>query len=286
MIDDVQDDNSLLDPNRPDPNTPVNDTETLDIPEAAESKEEIKEDVTPEIKDEELPLPDDTIDEKSKLPKWAEKRLSKKDREIAELKYKIDSVTANINTPIVMPQAEMPPPKREDFQNEEDFIDARIEYKNNINVMKAKAIEDQKNIAYHENNFRQKWSSAFEEGGTKYEDFEDRVAILNDRSFPPNRAMAEAIVDSDYKTDILYFLGTYPDEARKYANLNPIQAVKKIAALEARFAEKGKSKTVSKAPPPPVPIKGNKGMAGEGDPNKMDDQNDFEAWYKAKYGRR
>ena len=285
MTEDVQNDDSLLDPNRTDPNAPTEDAGLTELPEAAESKEEIK-DETPSVADgDELPLPDDLVDEKSKLPKWAEKRLSKKDREIAELKYKINQVTTTMNVPVVMPQSDVQPPKREDFQNEEDFIDARIEYKNNINNMKARAMEEQKNIAHHENNFRHKWTNAFEEGTTKYEDFEDRAAILNDPSFPPNRAMAEAIVDSDYKLDILYFLGTYPDEARKYANLNPIQAVKKIAALEARFAEKSKSKAVSKAPPPPVPIKGNKGMAGEGDPNTMD-QNDFETWYQQKYGRR
>lgn len=288
MSDENLNNDSLLDPDRTDPNAPENEvtpSEEVKEPETKIEPEETGENEEPQSGDE-LPLPEEPTEEKNKLPKWAEKRLSKKDQRIAELEMEIQHKSQAQNQPqFQSPELNIQAPKREDFENEDDYIDARFAYNNKKSFLESKAIEDQKQFLQKEVEFRKNWTSSFEEGSARYEDFEDKTSILNHPSFPPNRAMAEAIVDSEHKLDILYFLGTYPDEARKYAAMNPIQAVKKIAQLEARFAEKRKSNKITKAPPPPIPLKGNKGMASEGDPNKMG-QTDFEDWYRSKYGAR
>lgn len=278
----IENDDSLLDPNRTDPNIAAEEKEIPEEQSVPSSQEEDSREV--ENESDEFPLPE-TVEEKSGLPKWAEKRLSKKDREIAELKYQIEQAQSANQSDYIAQAPAIDTPKREDFDDEDSYIDARFAYNNKKNLLEHAAREDAKYVHEREMEFRNKWMNANEEGSKKYDDFEEKTEILNRRDFPPNRAMAEAIVDSKYQLDILYFLGTYPDEARKYANLNPIQAVKKIAELESRFAAKSRSKSTTKAPPPHVPLKGNKGMAGEGDPNGME-QSDFEQWYKGKFARR
>ena len=68
--------------------------------------------------------------------------------------------------------------------------------------------------------------------------------------------MAEAVVGSTYRQDILYFLATYPEEAKKIALMDPINAVKKIAEIEGRFTAKYKA-NISKAPKAVNPLKSN-----------------------------
>lgn len=231
-----------------------------------------------------LPLPGDEKkeDKKSDLPKWAEKRIAKKEKEIQQkaaeaeaYKVEIERLRqAQLNAPA---SVDKDAPAREDFDSEPDYIAAMVDHVNKKNMVKYQgAMAEQQRFAA-EKEFKDKWSKSEEEGLKKYDDFDDKMEVLNSPTMPGNRLMAEAIVDSPFKTDILYFLGTYPDHAAKIAKMSPTQAIKEIAKLEVRFAEQKKSK-VKTSPKILEPVKTNKGAASEGNPNTMSPE-EFNEWY-------
>jgi hypothetical protein len=262
---------------------------------APEAEVEAPEGEQPEVKEEEapddenksldeLPLPETNADNKKELPKYVKNKLEKKDREItakeaeiAVLREQIQRQGAPNQAPVFNPN--IAPPKRDDFQNEDDYIDARIEYKQKLEYLKHQTASQQQQAMNAELSFGQKLKEAQDAGSDSYEDFEEVVKPLFSAGFPCNRAMAEAILDSPYKHDIFYFLGKNIDKAREIAQLNPVQAIKKIADIDARFQARKAQAATSKAPAPITSIKTNNASALL-DINKVaqtGSQRDFEA---------
>lgn len=241
--------------------------EQLSTPTAAETKEEAVTEIKSEEKEkslEELPLPGDEAPDTKTLPKWVAKKLSRKDQELQQKAHETEMYKAELARvqaqSTYVPQANqwVDPelPKRESYGDEGQYISAVVAHTNRREQEKAQIIAQQQGMQNAENSFQERYREAQNLGAEKYEDFEEKVAVLNTDAFPRNRAMAEAIVDSAYKSDILYFLASNVEEARNIALLNPVQAVKKIAAIEARF-EARKKTSASKAPPPIESLKTN-----------------------------
>lgn len=229
---------------------------------AEEEKEQSSEEETvkAEESDGELPLPGDkAADTKKAIPKWVEKKLSRKEMELQQKEAELAQARALLEQrqiPVQQVAGDAQAPKRENFANDSDFFDALIDHKQKRAQEKSQVEIQQRVIAEADQKFRNKWLKAQEEGSEKYEDFEDKVAPLNSHGFPTNRAMAEAIADSPYAADVMMFLGSNLETAKQWALENPVQSVKKIAALEARF-EARKKNNVSKAPAPINGVKTN-----------------------------
>lgn len=214
---------------------------------------------------EELPLPGDETETKKSIPKWVEKKLSRKEQELVQKEQELVQARALLEQRQIQAQTIADPelPKRESFNSDAEFIEAVVDHKQNKSIKNAQIAHHQQVMIQTETNFINKIKISLNEGAEKYEDFEEKTKLLFSPGFPTNRAMAEAIVDSEHSKDIFYFLGQYPEEAKKIALLNPVQAVKKIAEIEGRF-EARKKKSVSKAPPPIEGVKTNqvKGSTG------------------------
>lgn len=95
------------------------------------------------------------------------------------------------------------------------------------------------------------------EGQTKYPDF---VTKVNDPSLPPlreiNPAAFQAVISSDAAVDVAYYLANNPQDVYALASMNPVQAIKSVAQIEAKVS--AKQQTTAKAPPkPPTTVKGN-----------------------------
>lgn len=242
----------------------------------------------------ELDLPDeDNVEERKKsLPKWLEKKISKKDREIAaraaesealrveNQRLKEISESGKSHENMRNDYSEVPP-KRDDFDDEDEYIDARFDYRERKKSYQQQINNDHQRMVEAENNFNKNLNKTVDKGSEKYNDFEEKVSILFTPQFPSNRAMAEAIFSGSHSEDISYFLATYPDHAIKIAQSNPIKAIEEITKIRMRFEAKNKV-SVTKATSPVVPLKGGS-SAGvvEGNPEKMSQQ-DFEDWYKRK----
>ncbi len=295
---------------------PIDDTQEpqAQVPEAVEAEtpeaalpEETKaesETPAPETKADELPLPVDEAQQTGKtLPKWVEKKLSRKEQELAQKEQEAAAYRAELErlhaqggyhaNPNTAFDNDPGMPNRANFMDEGQYVSAVFDYKaakqqaqaqHTVQAQQQKA--QQAAMLEANKSFIDKWEAAKEEGAQKYSDFDEKVSRLDDKSFPTNRAMAEAIVDSKHGNDMLYFLGTNETEARRIASLTPVQAVKEIARLEARFDAR-QQPAISKAPPPIDGIKTNavKGvninslMELSKNSEKMS-QAEFEAQYK------
>lgn len=255
----------------------------------------------PEESDE-LPLPEPDISEdegkkKKSIPEWMKKKIERekaaaerKEMEAEQLRQENMALRGAVpqNPQAQAPQHQQPAfdpymPQREQFQSEGEYFMALSDYRDQRRHEAVVMQERQQRAKQHEVAFQTNLKEAIEVGKEKYKDFEERTDyILYGDGFPSNRAMAEAIVVSEYKDDILYFLGTHVKEAERIANSNGVIAAKEIAKIEMRFASRKKS-NITKAPAPLNPVTGGKGSALHGNPEKMG-MDEFREWYKNKYG--
>lgn len=90
--------------------------------------------------------------------------------------------------------------------------------------------------------------SKVQEAKKVYPDFEQAIS---DPQLPPlrsaNPAAYEAILSSEKGIDVAYYLAKNPFEAHRIAMLQPMQAIREVALIEAKFLG---GKRVSDAPAP------------------------------------
>jgi len=97
-----------------------------------------------------------------------------------------------------------------------------------------------------------------EDARDRYEDFD---AVARNNNFPVTPVMAEAIKAASIGPDILYYLGSNPNESARIANLPPVLQVKEIGKIEARLEDKPlEPKKTTTAPPPINPVKPDSGV--------------------------
>jgi len=137
------------------------------------------------------------------------------------------------------------PPKLEDFETAEDYIDALTDYK----IEQREAQRQQKMQQERESQSESEFLGTVREkllvGAEKHDDFQEVVDSIPDEYVTP--AMFHAIAESDSASEISYFLGNNHAEAARIARLSPVKQVQEIDRLENKLkAPKG----VSKAPPP------------------------------------
>lgn len=102
-------------------------------------------------------------------------------------------------------------------------------------------------------------------GVEKYPDFMQKVFDPNlPRLADVSPAAFEAVLDSDQAPEVAYYLANNPQEVYGFASLTPIQAIRKVAQIEAKFGEKRKPNV---PPPPPSRVSGNSEAVQ--DPQKM-----------------
>lgn len=249
-----------------------------------------------------LPLPDpdlpqDDTKKKKEQPEWMKRKLERERRKEAERLSAEEAEKARLREENERLRAQTQPqnpnpadpafdpymPRRDQFKTEGEYFLALGDYRDARRQAEFHQRERVKQIQEHEQRFQNALKDTVAEGVTKYKDFEEKTDfILYGEGFPSNRGMAEAIVDSKYRDDILYFLGSNEKEAVRIANLNPIAAAKAIAKIEGRFEAKRKS-NIPKAPNPLNPVSGGKGSATHKDPNKMS-MDEFRNWYQSQYG--
>lgn len=151
-------------------------------------------------------------------------------------------------------------PIRENFENDEDFIDSRLQY--NIAKHTAEMIreEEQVSIARSKDIFVEKLYKVEQNGREKYQDFVKVVNVLG--TALTNKTLVDAVLDSDYSADVFYILGKYPTIREKLNSMEPIKAIKELSKLEQRFEQVLKEKKVVKPAAKIIePIVGKSGTA-------------------------
>ena len=157
-------------------------------------------------------------------------------------------------------------PVRENFANEDDFIQARIDY----GISKAiptirEQISSQTMRTTAENAFQQREIELRKEKP----DYDDIISEAGNVRIPP--IVADAILTSELGPDLRYYLAQNPDKAQKLNYMPPAAAARELGKIEAEIiGSKGARPAVrpSNAPAPIRPVSGN-GVVVETDLEKL-----------------
>lgn len=288
-------------------NSPINDQETSNNSEniqdnsdnSIEIIEKDSESSTSNLEDssseDELALPEpdiileESVKKKKELPEWMKKKLERerlKETEIKaeaeRLKQENELLKLGKSLPQNIQSLDPYMPQRDQFENDGEYFIAISDYRDAKRAMEGMHRRTQEERTRLDREYQEKLNDAVENGRGKYKDFDDVTDyVLHGEGFPSNRAMGEAIFDSEYKDDILYFLGKNLKEAERIADLNPVKAAKEIAKLEVRFESKKKS-NITKAPSLLQPTEGGRGSAVYKNPESMS-MEEFRQWYQSSF---
>ena len=208
-----------------------------------------------------------------------QKRFDKLTREKYEYKAKADlleKMMAQGSTPQEQLNAGGPP-QREQFDDDDDYeqavIDYRIEQKVNAAVEKKVASKDADNLTAS-------WESKRKEAQKDLPDYDE---VLEDSTSLVSDAMQQAIVSSDIGPRIAYYLAKNPEDTDRIYRMKPVQAAMEIGKIEAKLVSNGTGqRRVSNAPAPARPIGG--GGGSRKDPEKMT-MAEYAAWRASKSKR-
>jgi hypothetical protein len=243
---------------------------------------EVVEGEAPKVEAEAPPEAEETIEvegERIKKKGGFQRKIERQEREISELRAEnarrdamLEKALAAIEKTAGTKQEEQiksenSPPSRDDFDDYQDFLEARTEWKTKetIRAEMTKNAEERQQLQKQEEqqqiqkSVEQQLEERKTKGREKYKDFQE-VALADDVPISP--LMAEVIAGSDNGEDMAYFLGKNRDEALRIARLSPLAAAKELGALEASLKAKPvvAPKTTT-APAPATPVSGSSGSA-------------------------
>lgn len=153
-------------------------------------------------------------------------------------------------------QPEAGPPKREDFESLEDYLEAKSDWKVEQKLAERERTQAERSQAQEAQRRQQEtessWAERVERAHETYPDF-DEVVVRN-ADLAISDVMAAAIKESEAGIDVAHYLGKNPAEAARIAKLSPIAQVMELGRLSAGL--KAPEKPVSKAAPPVEPVRG------------------------------
>lgn len=128
---------------------------------------------------------------------------------------------------------ELKAPKREDFKTDEEFEDAKFDYRYKQRRAKE-AAEAQRNAV--ETRLKENFENYQSQVAAFKEEHDDWDEVVN-QPIPVHESVYLAIQEQENGAQVTYYLGKHPDYARRLAELSPLSAVMEIG----RLAEKLKS---------------------------------------------
>lgn len=167
-------------------------------------------------------------------------------------------------------QAVQQPPKREAFQDDEQFVKAQIEH---LAEQKAREKLEQRQKAEQSERIAETFQEKAEKALERYPDFNQ---VISNPTLPINEVMVEFIAESDLGPDVAYHLGKNPAEAHRIAQLSPVKAARELARIESELAARPKANP-SKAPEPITPVT-SRGMSSQS--HSPSDSDDIDTWMR------
>ena len=201
----------------------------------------------------------------AQLDEIVEKRLAKESRRNERERRELLQMA--LNGKQQQPEKPQPKvddgPKREQFEELEDYIEARAEWRAETVVAQREA----KRVAETK---AKTWEQKVRETAKEIGDIED---VINNSDVSITAVMQDAIMESDVGPKLAHFLDKNPDEADRIATLSPVAQVRELTKLEDKLKAPA-VKEPSKAPEPITPITG-KASASSNDPSDNDSVDDW-----------
>ena len=217
------------------------------------------------------------------------KKVDPRQRKIAELAYQLretqrqnDRLLGLVerNTGRPTPQADVQPPRLEDFRSLDEFLDARDQYRDRVREHKEPKRGNGADADPNQQRYAEAVKAATEDlrtvGSEKYEDFDE---VVFDDSVKITPVMRDAIFELDEpetQTEVAYYLGKNPKEALRISRLSPMRQVAEIGKLEVKLtSQPAPQKRASAAPAPISPVGGASTQSDE-----IQQTEDFESFLK------
>lgn len=213
------------------------------------------------------------------------KKVDARQRKIAELSYQLRERDRHIDRLIGLaekqvqarqPAQENKPPRIEDFSTIDEYVDAKLEYREKQGKANTPAEPERQ-----DNNHAATANAAAQElmltGSDKYDDFEEVVFAPNVQISP---FMADAILnldEPDMKAEVAYYLAKNPKEAAQIARYAPVRQAAEIGKLEMKLSAKSEpQKKPSAAPEPIKPVNAGRQV----NDTLPSDNDDIKTWLK------
>jgi hypothetical protein len=220
------------------------------------------------------------------LPKGLKKRFRKLTGKIRDLETQLATTTkpaaaapaAEAKQAVATPPATKP--KLESFDTYEAFNEALIEF--NLDQREARKAEAdaKKNQTETAATQQKEWNDRVAEAKTRHDDWEDVVEGATD--VPITGAMRQTIIEMDRGPDVVHFLASNPDEAKRISKLAPFAQARELGKIEDKLepieAPEPKKAAITKAPAPAKTVRG----SSASDAGKEPDPKDYAKWSKWK----
>ena len=200
-----------------------------------------------------------------------ERRIQKAYQKMAEEKARADFLQRQLEEqrpkPVVDPTA---PTLEQHGFDPEKYAEAKAAHEKDRALKEYQTRQRQESFNQAYERVSSEWEEKVSKAEDKYEDFDEKVGKLD-----PRNPLVLSIMEAENATDIAYYLGTHPDEARRLISLSPASAIREIGKLEARLSVvPEKPKAPSKAPAPITPLTGTSPVATS-EPSEGDDIKDW-----------
>jgi len=184
--------------------------------------------------------PDDVAKAKEGTPPGYQKRIDK----ISGDKARLAEDNAYLRGKLDAQEAAVKPPKEEatglvrpnieDFDTQEDYSEALMDYKvevrleerDKVNAEKAKVTEAKTAKEKAQESFAEQISKA----RAKYNDFNE--VVMNNNDIAITKSMIDVMQESTLGAEVAYHLGKNPDEALRIAKLTPTAQAMAIGRIE------------------------------------------------------
>jgi hypothetical protein len=185
----------------------------------------------------------------------AERRAAEAERRLAEIQGSrpaIEKTAESAAAPLEEPQASA-------FETYDAYVRAltRFELKNELKLEREaeKKAEQEKSAQAEARKAQDAWDERRAKVSEKYTDWEDVVGAA---AIPVSQALHDALLTSEHGPEIAYQLAKDPAEAKRLNTLSPLEQIRTVGRLEAKFeaSPEPERPKVSKAPKPPTPITG------------------------------
>jgi Bacteriophage, scaffolding protein len=199
---------------------------------------------------------DDDVEERK--PNGRVRRIDRLTRENEQLKQKLAALEPPKPAQAEPPkQDELGKPKLRDFETLEAYQEALTDWKLDQREAAKKAEAAQAEVRIAEEKAQAGWKASEKAARAAHADYDDIVESVKPPEGISIPVIRQALLEEESGAELLYYLGTHPDEFKSIAEMQPIAAVKAIGKLSAKLSPPSDGKPqpkVSNAPKPPAPL--------------------------------
>jgi hypothetical protein len=215
------------------------------------------------------------------IPKGVQKRI---DRAVRQ-KYEAEARAKMLEERVAAMEARQAPqqqrqqddgkPTIDKFDNFDDYVDAKADWKYEQREKERLAKEELQRVEHEQRQVHAGWNKRIAAATAEMPDFEE---VLSSSDIPMTKVMEYAIKRSDIGPKLAYYLANNPDEAEQLAEMDTEKVIRTLGRIEERLSNTKPVVQTTNAPPPLKPI-GSKAVVTK-DPGKMSDA-EYAKWRKS-----